>query len=255
MLPIASLLIVLTFSVLVTRVASVSLMLTGLSRESARFQARSALTGVGFTTTEAESVVGHPVRRRIVMILMLLGNIGLITVVSTLLLSFLGAGQSEGRWLGFGFLLVGIVLLLAVTISPWVDRQLSRVIERALRRFSDLEARDYASLLHLSDDYDVAEVMITDDDWMADKTLAQMRLRSEGILVLGIQRQDGRYVGAPRGSTRVEIGDTLIVYGRSNGVAELDCRCEIGGDELHEEALTKHREEGDDSRLESAEED
>jgi len=33
---------------------------TGLSRESARFQARSALTGGGFTTTESEAVVRHP---------------------------------------------------------------------------------------------------------------------------------------------------------------------------------------------------
>ena len=35
---------------------------TGTSSELARFQARSAFTGVGFTTSEAESVVLHPVR-------------------------------------------------------------------------------------------------------------------------------------------------------------------------------------------------
>jgi hypothetical protein len=49
------------------RVATSALVMTGMARESARFQARSAFLGVGFTTGEAESVVDHPVRRRIAM--------------------------------------------------------------------------------------------------------------------------------------------------------------------------------------------
>ena len=72
MLSIISLLVVLTLSILVTRIATVALTYTGLSRESARFQARSAFTGVGFTTNESEKVVNHPLRRKILMLLMLL---------------------------------------------------------------------------------------------------------------------------------------------------------------------------------------
>ena len=67
MIAIGSLLLVVAISLLVTRVATVMLTATGLSREVARFQARSAFTGAGYTTTESESVVNHPVRRRIVM--------------------------------------------------------------------------------------------------------------------------------------------------------------------------------------------
>jgi len=44
---------------------SVSLEATGMERDRARFQALSALTGTGFTTQEAESIVNHPKRRRI----------------------------------------------------------------------------------------------------------------------------------------------------------------------------------------------
>lgn len=73
MLSIVSLLIVLTLSILVTRIATVALAHTGLSRESAKFQARSAFTGVGFTTNESEKVVNHPIRRRILLLRMLLG--------------------------------------------------------------------------------------------------------------------------------------------------------------------------------------
>lgn len=56
MLGITSLLVVVTRSILVTRIATLALTHTGLSREAASFQARSAFTGVGFTTSEAE----HP---------------------------------------------------------------------------------------------------------------------------------------------------------------------------------------------------
>lgn len=59
MISIISLLVVLSLSVLVTRIATVALTYTGLARKSARFQARSTFTGVGFTTAESEKVVRH----------------------------------------------------------------------------------------------------------------------------------------------------------------------------------------------------
>ena len=60
-----TLLVVIGVSLLITRIATLALAATGLSTESAKFQARSAFSGAGFTTHEAENVVGHPVRRRI----------------------------------------------------------------------------------------------------------------------------------------------------------------------------------------------
>jgi len=59
MIAILSLLLIVTLSVLVTRTAAVALTHTGLTRETARFQARSAFTGAGFTTMESEQVVGR----------------------------------------------------------------------------------------------------------------------------------------------------------------------------------------------------
>jgi len=83
---IVTVILILIFSILITRVASIALTHTGLSRESAKFQARSAFTGVGFTTTESEKVVNHPVRRRILLLLMILGNAGIIKGVASLII-------------------------------------------------------------------------------------------------------------------------------------------------------------------------
>lgn len=145
MAALASVLIVLTLSLLVNRIATAALALTGLSRQAAQFQARSAFTGVGFTTNEAELITTHPVRRRIVMLLMLLGNIGIVTSISSLLLTFInteGTLQSLLRLLILG---IGLLVLWVLATSPWIDRYLSRVIDWALRRWTHLDIRDYVT--------------------------------------------------------------------------------------------------------------
>lgn len=215
----------LAVSILITRVATIALIHTGLSREAARFQARSAFTGTGFTTNEAEGVVNHPVRRRIVMVLMLLGNAGIVTVVSSLILAFVDLGEGGASlWLKLLFLASGLALLWWAASSAWVDQRLSRLISWALRRYTRLDVRDYASLLHLAGEYQVVELRVDADDWMAGHTLGEMRLREEGVMVLAIVRVDGSYLGVPQRETEVCAGDVLIAYGRVGHLEQLDQR-------------------------------
>ncbi len=224
MISILTLLVVLTLSILVTRIATVALTYTGLSRESAKFQARSAFTGVGFTTDESEKAVNHPIRRRILMLLMLLGNAGIITAVSTLIISFVNTRESGSMAFNIILLITGIVILWSLASSSWVDRHLSIVISKFLKKFTRINVQDYAKLLHLAGEYLITELHVDGDDWLAGKHLNQARLAAEGIMVLGINRQDGDYMGVPDGETRIRAGDTLIVYGRAQSVAELDQR-------------------------------
>lgn len=236
MVALATLVIVVLLSLLVTRVATVMLTLTGLSRESARFQARSALSGVGFTTSEAEAVVNHPVRRRIVMALMLLGSAGVITVIGALFLSFANAdfAERERRLL---ILIVALAALLLLARSAWFDRRFATLVGLALNRWTDIEARDYAALLRFADRYAVMEIAIGADSWLAGKTLSEMSLRHEGVVVLGVSRADGRYVGVPSFETRIEAGDTAIAYGASDRLRELGKRpAGPEGDRAHAEA-------------------
>lgn len=242
MIAAATLVAVVLVSLLITRVATVVLALTGLSRESARFQARSALSGVGFTTSEAEAVVNHPVRRRVVMLLMLVGSAGLVTVVGTLILSLADASPGE-RSQRIAMLLGALLLLWLLARSTWVDRRLSSLIARVIGRLTDLEARDYAALLHLSGDYTVLEMAVQEGDWTAGRTLAELKLRDEGVLVLGVTRPDGTYIGAPRFDTTIHPGETLLLYGRSRRLEELDRRCAgPEGDEMHGRAVEEHSE-------------
>ena len=223
MLAILSLFVVLVFSLLVVRITTVALTLTGLSRETARFQVRSAWTGTGFTTAESEQVVNHPVRRRLIEWVIFLRGAGLVTVGSTLVLSFTGIDRSEGfeRIL---ILIVGLVLLWLVAGSRWLGHQFERVIAWALKRYTDLDTRDYAGLLHLAGAYAVSELEVQPDGWLAGKTLDELGMPEEGVLVLGIERPDGSYIGVPRGTTTVQPRDRLLLYARSATLADLSRR-------------------------------
>jgi hypothetical protein len=240
MVPIISLLIILTLSILITRIATVALVHTGMSKEAARFQARSAYLGVGFTTSESEIVVEHPVRRRVLLILMLLGNAGIITAISSLIITFINVGKDGSITIKIVLLLAGLVVLWAAATSGWVDQRLSKIISWALRRYTRLEVQDYAGLLKLSGEYRVTEQQVRPDGWMANGTLSELKLREEGVLVLGITRESGRYIGAPNGSTKLLDNDRVVLYGRSSALENLDRRRKgTAGDLEHEEARSE----------------
>ena len=222
MTAIALLLLVILSSLTITRIAAIVLELTGMSRDSARFQARAAYCGVGYATREAESVVGHPVRRRVISLLMLLGNAGTATVVATLIMSFTGSDQG---WLAkLGILIVGLTLLAAISSSTWADQLIRQWTLWIVQRYTHLDLNDYVAVLHVEQGYAVSQLEAAPGDWIGGRDLAELALPSEGVLVLGVQRGDGKYVGAPSGKTTIQIGDTLTLYGKLERIEELNRR-------------------------------
>ncbi|MBM3963644.1 MAG: hypothetical protein FJ308_01045 [Planctomycetes bacterium] len=89
MTALVTLVVIALFSLLAVRVATTALTMTGLSYDTASFQSYSTFFGVGFTTKEAELVVNHPVRRRIIRDLILVGNIGLTGALATTVASMM----------------------------------------------------------------------------------------------------------------------------------------------------------------------
>ena len=242
MLAITTLLVVVATSLLITRVATVILTATGMAKQTARFQARSAFTGAGFTTTESERVLQHPVRRRVIMALMLLGNAGIVAAASALILGFKsGAAGAQGlRVLELG---LGMLALVYLSRSRWVDQRLNRLISNLLGRYTDLPTRDLDALLDLSGPFEVSELAVAAGDWVAGATLEDLSLRDEGVVVLGITRPDGRFVGVPAGSTRIRPDDVLVVYGPADALAEIDRRPRgpDGDARRHAQAAARHR--------------
>ncbi len=117
-----------------------------------------------------------------------------------------------------------------------------RLFAGIVRRVTDVDVRDYGNMLRLSGDYGISALLVEADDWLADRTLAELDLSHEGLVVLGIVRGD-HYYGAPKGTYGTHSGDTLLVYGPVERLAELDERRSGNeGEQTHRDAIAAQRE-------------
>lgn len=221
MLGVATLLLVVGLSLVINRIASVSLELTGMSRDSARFQARSAFTGAGFTTVESEQVVAHPVRRKIVATLMFVGNIGIVSLLASATGSVVAIRDEASPWVAYAVAFGGLGMILGLSRSRFFDRLLCSGIAWALRRWTELDARDYAGLLHLGEGYGVNEAKLRPS--LSGQTIEAAGFDVDGVLVLGVMRKSGAFEGAPTRNTVLAEGDTLYLYGQAEKIATV-CR-------------------------------
>ncbi len=244
MLALISLLLVILFSIIFTRIGAIALEMTGISRDVAAFQAQSAYTGVGFTTSESEYVVSHPVRRKIIRILMFVGSAGIASAIAMLFLTFAGNTQEEAIH-NLTYLLIGIFLLFIFGKSKLVDRALRYIIQGALKRFTKLRIYDYELLLGIGKGYAIGQIIVKENNWLANRSLRELRLNEEGVLVLGIERKRGdkvMYIGAPRGDTKILEGDKIICYGPEEVIEDLAHRLKGKlGDEAHRRETVKEK--------------
>ncbi len=218
MIALISLFIIVILSISVVRIGAIALELTGISPEVAAFQAQSAFSGAGFTTTESESIVNHPVRRRIIRTLILMGSVGITSVIATVILTF--TGPSEGNlWGRSGLLLAGLILIFILSRSQWLTALMKRVIVKALSRNRNLQLLDYYEILGIAKGYSISRLKIKPDNWAAGRALKELDLNKEGTLVLSIHRSDDneeKFI-VPNGDTVIRPGDDLTVYGRCDG--------------------------------------
>ncbi|MDX1619981.1 MAG: TrkA C-terminal domain-containing protein [Nitriliruptorales bacterium] len=257
MVGVVAVLVLVTLSLVVTRVGATAFEATGVSRDLAHFQARSAFTGVGYTTSEAETIASDPARRRIVLTLMLLGNAGIVSVIASLVIG-LGDAPTSQLVARVGVLLAGLGILWIVSSTPAFNQLVKRWIQRALERWTELEVRDYVQLLDVSGDYAVRDIRVDEGDWLAGDRLSDLNLTAEGVLVLAVRRGNGEFLGAPGAETTIRAGDTVLLYGRDTSLDELVDRAEgPSGDAEHDQGVERqeHVQAAEKARDEQAEAD
>jgi hypothetical protein len=209
---------------LILRVGTAALIVSGVSRDVAAFQVRSAFFGVGFTTNEAEMIVNHPFRRRLIQMLMLAGSIGITGLIGSAVVTL---ARTDGSvLLPIIVLCAGLLLLWALTTWRPVDRFVVRFFERLLRRWTDLETHDYAALLRLSADYEIRQFTVHDGGVFDGRSLQDLVPRAHRVVLLSVERRDGTYLGAPTLDTTLQGGDILTVYGRSETLQTMASRAD-----------------------------
>jgi tagatose-1,6-bisphosphate aldolase len=124
------LLIAILVSFIIVRIWGFALELTGIEPDVARFQALSAFSGTGFTTREAERVVGNKIRRRIVAILIILGNAGTVTVIATLVASSTQVSGYTWFFIRLAIIIGGIFVLYQLIMRSNVGRRIPAWLQR-----------------------------------------------------------------------------------------------------------------------------
>ncbi len=229
MVAIVSLLVIAMVSLLAVRAGSTALMMTGLSWDTASFQSYSAFFGVGFTTREAEMVVNHPVRRRIIRDLILAGNIGVTSAAATLIATMVQNSSGFRPLLIVGGLVVGLGLLLYLTRVSWVQRAIDKVIQRTLEQTGLVRVMDYELLLRIQHGYVISEMEILADSSIANQSLRQTRPWDQGVVILSVKTDGKDLLGIPNANTVLRVGDVVTVYGEEHHIHKLfDKTQEVG---------------------------
>lgn len=216
MASIITLFIIAVISLIAVRVGATALMMTGLSWDTASFQSYSAFFGVGFTTKEAEMVVNHPVRRRIIRDLILAGNVGLTSALAALVVSMMQTEKSSHMLMMVLGVSVAVVVLLSLSRVGWLQRLLDRVIHRALEHAGMVRALDYELLLRIQHGYVVSEIEVLPGTYLAGRTLRDSRPWDRGVVILSIKRDGETRPGIPSRDDLINAGDLLTAYGKES---------------------------------------
>jgi hypothetical protein len=216
--PIIALLVITLVSLLAVRVGATALMMTGLSWDTASFQSYSAFFGVGFTTREAEMVVNHPVRRRIIRDLILAGNIGVTSALATLVASLMQHPDTVHPLLMIGGLIATVVFMFYLFRVGWVQRTIDHLIQRALEQTGLVRVLDYELLLRIQSGYCVSEIEVMANTPIVNKTLRESRPWDHGVVILAIKRDGTTIPSLPGPTETLRVGDLLTVYGEEHKV-------------------------------------
>ena len=215
MYAIATFLIVAVFTMVFGRLATGALIATGVPPDIAAFQSRSAFSGAGFTTTETESVINHPTRRKIISTTMFVGSLGTPTLIVAVLVGFVapGPGSTTERTL---VAISGIVLLAMVIGNRPATRFLVNMGHRyANKRLVPVLSDDFETLLPLGDDFAVGSIRLSADPASTYRSLRGLDEALHGVKVLGIRRGD-QYFGEMPVDIELQEGDEIVVYTRSD---------------------------------------
>ncbi len=213
------LLIAILVSFIVVRIGGFALQLTGIEPEVARFQALSAFSGTGFTTTEAERVVRHRTRRRIVTILIILGNAGLVTIIATLVATFTQVTGYSWFFVRLAIIVVGILILYQVIVTSRFGNRILVLVRKPLLKRILREAPAVEEVFNVGKDWGVNLVMIKEKSKNIGRSLADV-MAEEDVEILAVDRAD-EFLPRPDRKERILEGDRLLVYASGKSVRRL----------------------------------
>lgn len=218
MMAIITLSLIIFLQLLANRVGAIVLVFTGLPEDVAKFQARSALFGCGFTTAESEDVMSDPVRRKIIYKLMFLGHVGIIATISGAILGVVKLGNSEESVIFHCSLFFGSLVIVGLLArSALFERLLYKMFRRISKRFDLFSSYRMGHVATLPGNHTVIEYAV--DPGHAAVSVSTLQNEEDAVTILAIHQADGKFTSRPVLETEIHGNDVLYLYGAEKDVA------------------------------------
>jgi len=215
-------LVVLTVWLFILWFGSIALEATGMERRRARFQALSALTGTGFSTREAESVVDHPRRRLIAGWLMFLGSVGIILFLLIVLVIIL-VGVKPAKPTSPILIITLAIPPIALMVLYWIgvlDKLATKIVNWLKRSGYFTPELSSREIVHQAGDYSVARLTIGRKAPEVGYKISDTSLAKHSITILAIERGD-KTLAFPEAKETVLAGDHILCYGKTDTISSL----------------------------------
>jgi hypothetical protein len=201
---------------LVWWIGSIVLESTGMERSRARFQALSAISGTGFTTSHSEEVVNNPKRRSIVSYLIIIGNAGILSFLVAILIYV-----REGLSLPSKEIIIAtvclIILLVLVNRLGLINKITGLIVTMIKARIKS--RLKIAQIFYHNDDVTVMKLK-TLGTFTGKVDIPNIAaLQSKGLNIIAIERGK-TIIKNPGPETVLTAGDMIICAGDVQALSE-----------------------------------
>lgn len=145
---------------------------------------------------------------------MIIGNLGLVSVLSTLTVSFMRTDAdlvaicTQVIWI-----IGGIIVIYIMMTNKTADKIMSNIISVLLKRFTFLGKRRYTKLLEVADGMSIAEHHLANGE---QHTVTETLEKFPSLQLISIRKRDGTSVNCLESDYVLDVGDALIILGRDD---------------------------------------
>lgn len=201
--------------ILIIEIHAIVFTLTGVKRTISRFQVLSLMTGTGFTTEESELILGHPVRRKLSMFLIVFGIFSfavIISSLSTILSKYVVTVHT--------FYIAGIILILYVLLQiPVIQRHLKKKLQQETKQSIEIKDLPIHQVFLREPTDHLMKWKIDEHSIYRNQTITSVFHPQEDIHVLFVKRGD-RNLQSGLGELILQEGDELLLYGEKRILEE-----------------------------------
>jgi hypothetical protein len=191
-------------------IGSILLEITGMERSRARFQALSAISGTGFTTSHAEEVVNNPRRRQIVSYLIIIGNAGILSLIIAVII-YVRAGLALPSWETI-LAIVVLIAALVIVIRIGIIDKITGLIIVSIRGAKKKSRLRVAKIYYNNNDLAIMKLK-TQGLFTGKIDIPDIAtLQSKGINIIAIERGKD-LIKNPVPETKILEGDLIICSG------------------------------------------